>query len=146
MHHMTARSHPFSVRLTPGLDARITAMARRTRRSKAAVLQSLADEGERMRRHPGIWFMGPEDTRQACLAGRRWKVFLLIDALRAYENDISRYIEEFGPGITDAQCRAALAYYREFKDEIDAEIAWNDRPIEELVREFPEARVFPAED
>jgi hypothetical protein len=143
---MKARSQPFSVRLRPDLDARITAMAKRTRRSKASVLQNLADEGERMHRYPGIWFMGPEDQRRAAVAGTRWKLYLLIPGLRAYDNDVARYVADFGPGITEAQCRAALAYYREFPDEIDAEIAWNNRPVDELIQEFPEAHVVRIED
>jgi uncharacterized protein (DUF433 family) len=146
MYVMALRPHPFSVRLGPDLDARITAIARRTRRSKGAVLQSLADEAERMRRHPGIWFMGSDERRRACLAGTRWKLYLLIPALQHYDNDVARYVEEFGPGITEEQCRAALAYYREFPAEIDEEIAWNNRPVEELIKEFPGAHVVTIQD
>jgi predicted transcriptional regulator len=143
---MKARSHPFSVRLSPDLDARITAMAKRTRRSKAAVLQSLADEGERMRRHPRIWFMGQEDRRRAAVAGTRWKLYLLIPTLEHFDNDYGRFAEEFGQLLTEADCRAALAYYGEFKGEIDAEIAWNNRPLEEVVRDFPGAQTFVIQD
>ena len=139
------RPSPFSIRLDPGLDARITTMAKRLRRSKASVLQSLADEAERVRRHPGIWFMG-EDHRRAAVAGTRWKLYLLIPMLRGRERDLEGFVEEFGPGITVAQCRAALAYYREFPTEIDEEIAYASRPIEEWQREFPEIEFVLIED
>lgn len=138
MEVMSPRPSPFSVRLEPGLDARITAMAKRLRRSKASVLKSLADEAERTRRHPGIWFMGDEDRRRAALAGTRWKLYLLIPMLRGREKDLSAVVEEFGPGLTVEQCRAALAYYREFPTEIDEEIAYASRPIEEWQQEFPD--------
>jgi hypothetical protein len=132
-----ASPHPFSVRLDPGLDARITAMAKRLRRSKASVLQSLADEAERMRRHPYIWFMGPPDERRAAVAGTRWKLFLLIPTLQHYAGDYAGFSEDFGTSLNEDECRAALAYYEEFRAEIDAEIADQVRPVEEWQRDFP---------
>lgn len=137
MQAMSPRPSPFSVRLEPGLDARITAMARRLRRSKASVLKSLADEAERVRRHPGIWFMGDEEHRTPAVAGTRWKLYLLVPSLLDHEQDLDAFLADYAPTLRQDQCRAALAYYREFKDEVDAEIAWNNRSIAELQQEFP---------
>jgi uncharacterized protein (DUF433 family) len=90
--------------------------------------------------------MGPEDKRRAAVAGTRWKLYLLIPTLEHFDNDHARFAEDFGQSLTEAQCRAALAYYGEFKDEIDAEIAWNNRPLEEVVRDFPGAQTFVIQD
>jgi uncharacterized protein (DUF433 family) len=141
---VTARSSPFSIRLEAGLDARITAMAKRLRRSKAAVLQSLADEAERMRRHPGIWFMGDEEHRTPALAGTRSKLYLLIPLLKSMS--VERFIEDFGPRVTEAECRAALAYYGEFTAEVDEETAWNSAPVDEVARDYPAAQAITVDD
>jgi hypothetical protein len=141
---MSPRPSPFSVRLEPGLDARITAMAKRLRRSKASVLKRLADEAERTCRHPGIWFMGDEEHRTPALAGTRWKLYLLIPLLHSL--GVERFVEDFGPHITESHCRAALAYYDEFTREVDEEISWNNRPIDEVAREFPQGRVVIVDD
>lgn len=137
MQVMSSRPSPFSIRLEPDLDARITAMAKRLRRSKASVLKSLADEGERMRRHPGIWFTGDEARRTPALAGTRWKLYLLIPPLLDHEHELADFLADWAPTLREEQCRAALAYYREFKGEVDEEIAWNNRSVEELQQEFP---------
>lgn len=39
--------------------------------------------------------------------------------------------------LTEAQVRLALAYHEEFPDEIDQTIRDNERPLEQLRREFP---------
>jgi len=145
MYHMKARSHPFSVRLSPDLDARITAMAKRTRRSKAAVLQSLADEGERMRRYPGIVFIGPEERRQTRVLGTAFDVWKIIDILQDFDHDVDKVIEAYEPGLSARDIELAVAYYHEFTEEIDQRIARRRRPIEELRREFPFAEVIEIE-
>ena len=53
------KTEPFTVRLNPRIESRITQIARETKRSKSAVLEELADEAERTRRFPGIAFRGP---------------------------------------------------------------------------------------
>jgi len=55
---MANTAAPFSIRLSKGLDAAVADEARRTKRSKGAVLESLADEAMRLRRFPGIAFRG----------------------------------------------------------------------------------------
>jgi len=43
-------------------------MAKRSGRSKSAVLENLIDEAERERRFPDIRFSGPDSDRRASLA------------------------------------------------------------------------------
>jgi uncharacterized protein (DUF433 family) len=143
---MKARSQPFSVRLRPDLDARITAMAKRTRRSKASVLQNLADEGERMHRYPGIVFIGPEDRRQARLLGTAFDVWKVIDIHQDFGGDVAAILEAYQPGLTARHVDLALAYYREFHDEIDEKLRRRHRTIDELRREYPFADFTTIDD
>lgn len=55
---------PFSVRLSTALDSAVTEEARRTKRSKGAVLEALAEEAMRARRFPGIAFRGDDWDRR----------------------------------------------------------------------------------
>ena len=50
---MTPKSSPVSVRISKQLEALVDQEARRTGRSRSAVLEALADEALRMRLFPG---------------------------------------------------------------------------------------------
>jgi len=52
------KGEPFSVRFSLSTDRFVEAEARRTRRSKSAVVEALTEEAARMRRFPGIGFRG----------------------------------------------------------------------------------------
>ncbi|MGH9381697.1 MAG: hypothetical protein ACRD2Z_13940 [Thermoanaerobaculia bacterium] len=73
-----ARSHPFSVRLSPRTDELVTREARRTRRSKGAVLENLADEALRTRRFPGVAFRGSDWNRRAWVIGTALDVWEIV--------------------------------------------------------------------
>jgi predicted transcriptional regulator len=53
---MTPRATPISVRLSKGLEDQIDQEARRTGRSRSAVLEALAGEALRTRQFPGSRF------------------------------------------------------------------------------------------
>jgi hypothetical protein len=134
------KSVPFSLRLSPRLDARITATASRTKRSKAAVLEDLADEAERCRRYPGIAFRGREGERRAWLIGTGLDVWQVIEGLRDYGYDTDRMTSE--TELTSRQIELAAAYEREFAAEIEEWIAVNRRPLPELQAEYPFIRTL----
>src|SRR5258706_15354960 len=129
---MATKSQPFSVRLSPGLDARISALARQTHRSKGAVLQSLADEAERSQRYPGIAFRDFGVDRRPYVIGTGLDVWEFIQSLQDFQNDAEAMARD--SHVTVEQVRLAAAYYAEFREEIDAAIADNRRPIEALLR------------
>ena len=112
--------HRVSLRLDPGLDARITAMAERLGLSKAAVLRRLADQGERMWRYPGIAFTGLDEHPHARIAGTAVEVCRVVEAHRAVAGDIGRVLEAFASELAERHIRLALAYSREFPEEVDA--------------------------
>jgi uncharacterized protein (DUF433 family) len=136
---MASKTLPFSLRLDASLDALIASEARRTRRSKAAVLESLADEALRTRRYPGIAFRGSDWNRRPWVIGTALDVWEVVGALRDFGTP-ERLLAE--SELTEPQLRVALAYYAEFGEEIDAAVAENHRPLEEFRREFPTIAVL----
>jgi predicted transcriptional regulator len=132
---MATRPSPFSLRLSPGLDARISALARQTNRSKASILESLADEAERCRRYPGLAFRGRESARRAWIIGAGLDVWEIVRALQDFGDDVDRMVRE--SRLSNQQVQLAGAYYREFTEEIDLAIAADRRPLDQLQSEYP---------
>ena len=130
-----ARNDPFTVRLSPKIEARIEQIARATKRSKGAVLEELADEAERTRRFPGIAFRGPDWSRRAWVIGSSLDVWEIVQAWQDWGEDKVRLLKD--SGLSERQLNLALAYYREFKDEVDEAIAGNRRDLEDLSSEYP---------
>jgi hypothetical protein len=131
---MALKSAPFSMRLSKRMEALIDREARRTGRSRGAIVEALAEEALRMRLFPGIAFKGADWERRAWVIGTALDVWQIVDA----HLDIGS-IEQMSAGgsANERQIQLALDYYGLFPDEIDAAIAENRRPIEELEEEFP---------
>jgi hypothetical protein len=131
---MATKSAPFSMRISKNMEALVEREARRTGRSKGAVVEALADEALRMRLFPGIAFRGTDWDRRAWVMGTALDVWQIVDA----SQDIGS-VERMAAGgsASERQIRLALNYYKQFPDEIDDAIAENRRPIEQLEREFP---------
>src|ERR1700732_2051703 len=116
---------PVSIRFDAALLARLRRRAGATAGSTTSALaQRLIDEGLRMADHPGVIFKdGPSGRRAALAYGPDvWEVIKLL-----------REIDERGPAAIDAAAEvfavdssriaAAISYYGDYADEIDAEIA-----------------------
>jgi hypothetical protein len=131
---MVAKSAPFSMRLSKRVEALVDREAKRTGRSKGAIVEALADEALRMRLFPGIAFRGTDWERRAWVMGTALDVWQIVDAHRDI-GSIERMAE--GESADVRQIRLALDYYERFPEEIDAAIADNRRPIEQLEEEFP---------
>lgn len=131
---MAAKSAPFSMRLSKRMEALVEREARRTGRSRGAVVEALAEEAMRMRLFPGIAFRGADWERRAWVIGTALDVWQIVDAHR----DIGS-VESMAAGgsASERQIQLALDYYGRFPEEIDAAIADNRRPIEQLEEEFP---------
>lgn len=127
-------STPFSVRLSPALDAAITAEARRTKRSKGSVLEALAEEALRMRRFPGIGFKGEDWDRRAWVMGSAFDVWEVIQAI----DELGGADQAAAEGtLAPAQLALAQAYYRTYPQEVDDRIAENRRSLDDLARAYP---------
>ena len=129
-----AKAAPFSMRLSDVTDQLVSEEAKRTRRTKGAVVEALAEEALRTRRFPGIAFRGSDWSRRPWVIGTALDVWEIVAASGSYR----------APGemaaatdLTEPQIRLALAYYAEFPDEIDATTAESVRPLAELQRQYP---------
>lgn len=131
---MASKSEPFSMRLSRTTDELITLEAKRTRRSKGAVVESLAEEALRTRRFPGIAFRGTDWNRRPWVIGTALDVWEIVAATRDF--DSARQAAK-KTDVSESHIRLALAYYEAFPEEIDQAIAENSRSLEDLRREYP---------
>lgn len=131
---MATKSAPFSMRLSKPMEALIDKEARRTGRSRGAIVEALADEALRMRLFPGVGFRGADWDRRAWVIGTALDVWQIVDAYMDI-GSVERMVE--GGAANERQIRLALGYYERFPEEIDAAVAENRRPIEQLEDEFP---------
>lgn len=122
------------MRISESLAAFVDQEARRTGRSRSAVLEALAAEAARMRQFPGIAFRGTDWERRAWVIGTALDVWQIVDASRGFGS-----VEGMaGEGAASArQIRLALAYYERFPEEIDAAIVENRRSLAQLREEYP---------
>jgi hypothetical protein len=131
---MAVKSTPFSMRMSKRLQALVDREARRTGRSRGAIVEALAEEALRTRLFPGISFRGADWDRRAWVIGTALDVWQIVDAHRDI-GSIEGVAE--GGSANERHIRLALDYYKLFPEEIDAAIAENRRPVEELEQEFP---------
>ena len=120
-------THPMSVRFREARVAeRLKAEAEASARSASALAEELIDEGLRMRRHPLVVFRaGPSGRRAGLLGGPDvWEVVAgVVGGDVAPSKRVQRAIDLFG--LRPEQVDAALAYYADFTEEIDAQIGAN---------------------
>lgn len=131
---MAAKSKPFSIRVSADTEALIAAEARRTHRSRGAVVESLAEEALRTRTFPGIAFRGEDWGRRPWVIGTAFDVWQVVDAYRD-AGSIEKMVS--GGSLSERQIRIALAYYERFPEQIDENIARNRRPLTQLRAEYP---------
>jgi uncharacterized protein (DUF433 family) len=130
-----SRSKPFSIRLSQATNRYVEAEARRTRRSKGAIVEALTEESARTRRFPGIAFRGEDAMREAWVVGTGLDVWELIEMLEDC-GSIDRLLKAH-ERLTRRSVELALAYYAGYPEEIDERIADNRRPLAELRELYP---------
>lgn len=136
---MATKSKPFSIRVSAETEELVAAEARRTRRSKGAVVEGLAAEALRTRLFPGIAFRGEDFERRAWVIGTPFDVWQVVDAHR----DV-RWVEAMiaEGSLSERAVRLALAYYERFPEEIDEAVARRRRPLAQLRAEYPFIEVY----
>ena len=135
------KGQPFSVRLEEETERLVEAEARRTRRSKSAVVEAFTEEAARARRFPGIAFRGDDARRRAWVIGSGLDVW-----------EIAQMVEEFGSTkklvtetqLTPAHVRMALAYRDAYPAEVDEAVTDNRQPLDQLRTLFPFIEVVEA--
>jgi hypothetical protein len=138
---MSRKSAPFSLRLSEETDRLVTAEAKRTKRSKGSVVETLVEEALKTRLVPWIAFRGDDYNRRAWLIGTSLDVWQVIETYKDFDESFDRTIAE--TDLTEGELRTALSYYRRFPQEIDDFIALDRRPLAELLAEHPHADVIP---
>ncbi len=131
---MATKSKPFSIRISPETEDLIAAEARRTHRSKGAVVEALTEEALRTRIFPGVAFRGEDFDRRAWVIGTAFDVWQIVDAHRGMGSAEAMVAEG---NLSERQIRLALAYYERFPEEVDEAIAQNRRPLAQLRAEYP---------
>ncbi len=131
---------PISIRLSHATDQLVAAEARRTRRSKSAVIQAFTEETARTRRFPGISFRGDDAARRAWVIGSGLDVWEIVHLLEDF-GSLEQLMGE--TDLTERQVRLALAYRDAYPDEIAEAVADNRRPPDELRTLFPFIELAP---
>lgn len=89
--------------------------------SRNAMVDRLLNESLRIEKHPFIRFItGASGKREAHIVGTRWKVRQIIASLKGEKGQIAAVVKGFD--LTEPQVRAAVSYYADFTDEVDADI------------------------
>lgn len=129
-----SKSEPFSLRLSAVVETLVNEEARRTRRSKGAVIEALAAEALKARLFPGVSFRGVDWERRASLTGTALDVWQVVDAYRDFDS-VDQMAGE--TDLSERMIRLALAYHARFPEEIDELVERNRAPLDELRTRFP---------
>jgi hypothetical protein len=135
------KGEPFSVRFSLPTDHLVEDEARRTRRSKSAIVEALTEEAVRTRRFAGIGFRGEDAAR------RPWVIGTGLDVW-----EISQMLEDFGSieslveqtQMSERQVHLAVAYRDSYPEEIAEAIAENCRTAAQWRELYPFIELSPA--
>jgi uncharacterized protein (DUF433 family) len=117
-------SDHFTLRLRPGVSERLAVQAQRAGLAPRTLAQRYVDESLRREDHPLVRFVDGPSGRRAALVGSGLDVWEVIATVRENGNDpeeTAAYLK-VAPGLV----QAAISYYGDYRDEIDAEIALNE--------------------
>jgi hypothetical protein len=118
----------YTLRLAPGVRQRLSDWARRAGIQERTLAQRYVEEGLRHDAHPLIHFTHGPSGRRASLLGRGLDVWEVVATIRDNDGSVPEAAEylEIPAGLAEA----AVAYYGEYRDEIDREIELNEAEYE----------------
>lgn len=140
MARSVTKGDPFSVRFSETTDRAVEAEARRTKRSKSAVVEALAEEAIRMRLFPGLGFRGDDAERRPWVIGTGLDVWELCQLIEEADSDAS-LLADFD--LTARQLELAKAYRDRHPHEIEEAIDENRRPVDEWRELYPFVLTLP---
>jgi uncharacterized protein (DUF433 family) len=132
--HRARKGAPFSVRFPVPTDEAVADEARRTGRSKGAVVAEFTEETLRTRRFPGIAFRGEVHRRRPWVIGTGLDVWEIIQMLEDFGSP-ERLIDN--SHLSERDVRLAIAYHDRYPEEIDVAVAENRLSLEEWRERFP---------
>jgi hypothetical protein len=136
----TRKGEPFSVRFSLPTDHLVEDEARRTRRSKSAIVEALTEEAVRTRRFAGIGFRGEDAARRPWVIGSGLDVWEIIQMLDDY-GSIERLVEQ--TQLSERHAHLALAYRDSYPDEIAEAVAENRRTARQWRELYPFIQFSP---
>ena len=118
----------YTLRLALGVRQRLSERARRAGLQERTLAQRYVEEGLRHDAHPLIQFLDGPSGRRASLLGRGLDVWEVIAAIRDNNGSMAEAAEylQVPAGLVEA----AVAYYGEYREEIDREIELNEAEYE----------------
>ena len=119
-----------SLRLPSDTLERLDRLADERGQSANTVAARLIEEGLRTERHPLIYFRDAATGRRPALLGTRLDVWQVIDSVREHDGSVTDAAEYLSQ--PELRIRAAVRYYAEYRDEVDA---WAQRARETGRRE-----------
>jgi uncharacterized protein (DUF433 family) len=135
------KGEPFSVRFSLPTDHLVEDEARRTRRSKSAIVEALTEEAVRTRRFAGVGFRGEDAARRPWVIGSGLDVWEVIQMLEDYGSTES-LVEH--TQLSERHVHLAVAYREGYPDEIAEAIAENRRSPEQWRELYPFIELSPA--
>jgi hypothetical protein len=126
---------PLSIRFDAALLERLRRRAGLQDSTPSGLAQRLVDEGLRSQEHPGVVFRdGPSGRRAALVAGPDvWEVIAAVRSSGAKDEKRAIRLVVTEMTLSPAQVQLALEYYGSFPEEIDAQIAENERAAAEAL-------------
>jgi uncharacterized protein (DUF433 family) len=118
----------YTLRLAPGVRQRLSERARRSGLQECTLAERYVEEGLRQDAHPLVQFLDGPSGRRASLLGPGLDVWEVIATIRDNTGSLSEAAEyvQIPAGLVEA----AVAYYGEYRDEIDREIELNEAEYE----------------
>ena len=135
------KGEPFSVRFSLPTDHLVEDEARRTRRSKSAIVEALTEEAVRTRRFAGIGYRGEDVARRPWVIGSGLDVWEIVQMLEDF-GSIESLVEQ--TQLSVRQVHLAVAYRDSYPEEIAEAIAENRRGAEEWRELYPFIELSPA--
>ena len=135
------KGEPFSVRFSLPTDHLVEDEARRTRRSKSAIVEALTEEAVRTRRFPGIGFRGEDASRRPWVIGSGLDIWEIAQMLEDF-GSLESLLEQTQLG--ERQVNLAAAYRESYPEEIAEAIAENRRDSEQWRELYPFIELSPA--
>jgi hypothetical protein len=135
------KGEPFSVRFSLPTDHLVEDEARRTRRSKSAIVEALTEEAVRTRRFAGIGFRGEDAARRPWVIGSGLDLWEIIQILEDF-GSIESLVRQMQ--LSERQVHLAVAYRDSYPEEIAEAIAENRRSTEQWRELYPFIEFSPA--
>lgn len=118
----------YTLLLAEGTRRRLTDRARRTGVAERTLAQRYVEEGLRHDLHPLVQFLDGPSGRRASLVGRGLDVWEVIATVENNGGSLAQAAEYLG--VPAGLVEAAVAYYGEYRDEIDEQIERNEAEYE----------------